>query len=377
MNKTFKLLILITILFIIVGCDNKQDKKDTEIIENINTEELYLESIKSSKIEKLMGNLEIKSNLGKYGFSSKQYYEELKKIYDEENNEYAYRFIKEYEKIGYDSLSLGERDAVDYILKQLFKRKEIVKEFDIKNIWLIGYDNHNSLEDVDESGVGLLLNLVITKRESEVPDFEFYVYIKYCPSEKENVFNEYDIHLNVGDKLPLDTKLSSGKVKNKNYTYLGLKNRFDSLYNKKFVKLSEEDLNKIKEKMRGVLDVSTKYLYDRETLIEEHNFFDKKTNISGECNTTSKAESAIRADFENQLKSVKSRFNTVRKCEITHMEKSSDSDRSYSYEVKGNCSGYTDSYNQDYNIMTFDLRLTVNKSNCSVWGNVTNSKMKY
>lgn len=371
-----KVLLIIIMLFVISGCD-KEIKPTEETAQPVNKEKLYKESIKDTNVETLIKKV-VNSDL--YSNNSKLYYDQLKDIYIKNNNEYASRFISEYKKIDYDSLSNLEKNIFDCEFRESFDVKEIVKKIEIKNVWQIGFDDFKE-DSLDKNVSGLFIEYFITKSDAHDENaveetYTLYDFYRVYIDQKTNKLETVNKIFPSDGFLPVNVKKAKGKVDynlNKNSLYYKYFVVFDK---KEYKKVDDEIINNLNTKVQSTMDVLTTYFYDRQTMISSKEF-DNNPKVSGSCDSATKAESAIRIEFQNQLSSVKGKFKKIISCEITNITKKGEYSDHFSYIVNGTCKGYTDNYDQNYNIATFDLDLSVYRNNCGVFGSAKNIKMRY
>lgn len=97
--------------------------------------------------------------------------------------------------------------------------------------------------------------------------------------------------------------------------------------------------------------------------------------IIDSIDTSKKAVQKSDAHLSN-VETVKSKFNRIISCEETSIT-SERKDNYYKVYVYGKCSGYTDRYNEDYNVMTFSFHYDVLIDGCSVIYKSSDSKTSW
>lgn len=327
MRSKLKLFIIILLPFVICGCNSYNVKTQTKKIDTWK-EDLFKEDI----VEKISATTH--PNITYEYLSNKKY------------NEYSKKYKLLYEKIQYDNMSDLNKDIIDSLYMKIFWSNKNVSSLDIVKIYQIGY--------VPNEDTKLILIHVKCNNQD--------MYLEHLKTDNYNNATSYNTTSLFNQSYSINMKLNEETLE-----YHGDSNLIKKL-NGKTLLLYDND------------EVITKDVNDfLNFLLDTRKEIDSKNNQSDiEC--TKLTESEVKNKVSNSsthslnISSTKNEFHKVNLCNDTDIQ-INDKGSHYNIIIKGTCNGYTDSYDDDFNILYYTYEYNLIKSNCQI--NVINTKTKW
>ena len=356
MKKKILLIICFGIIMIsLAGCGSKEknNKKEstTEEAKEIKYETAILnEEVTNIKKEMIDSALDYEKN-------TKYYYNAMKSL--TENNEYASQFVEVYDNLHYDEITKLEKDVLDYMVWNIFYQS-IKEEVKIIKIWEIGYNGLKKKELQEKDFTGIVIEYNIGEENNR-----FLLGLNYIndKQERKRGFAQYDNSSQIS-YLPIDQNSSTGIYKNKYKDEI-----ISALDGETYNLLTEEEINNINQNTKEIFNFLTKY----------HADYAEQIALKSKCSGSYEAISVAKTSntYTSYLSSVKRSFHKILNCEQTNSSATEEFDEYFIVTINGTCSGYTDIYNEDFNIAKFDMEIKVNKYDCSTSGKGYDSDLKY
>lgn len=350
--KKAKILVLILLTLIsLTGCARNKTAKVTK-----SEEEKFIAYENAIALEEVR---EAKANLidagKKYEANTKTYYEELKAI--KTKNDFTNQFEKLYEKLDYDNLSKIEKDFLDYNVWWLFA-SDISENYEITKAWKIGYDGYTNTTLSEKEYTALVFEYKYGDKTNY-----YFMAMNNLKTDKTKLRTVVD-YSNKTSWMPIDPVNDNGTYKNQ------YKDEATSSFDgEKYGIISSDELAKLNTKFQTMFNFITKYQKDYNVYKEKH----------AKCNTRSAAISVAEKsrNYNTYMYSVKGKFHKVNRCEQTNTSVVQEDSDNYVIQLSGTCNGYTDVYNDDFNIAYYDIKIAVSKFDCETTSKGLNVDLKY